>query len=244
MSSKTASRKQKVDPASLLAIRTFIGFFDSADEMVLLRETTEMARQLRQRGIKSFERFYENTDDLKFALQLIDVAKPHLSIDGISGLLSDVKKQDILRSNLDPEVSLWLSFSMLNMVCLIVSRKSLSELYQEARNGKQKSLFELLRYDKTVLNHEWVQEKLFDEAIAGNEIFFENLGDAIKGNPAVGKHRQSRLKLILVHFWPPVFSKLTYQEQIELLNEAGFQIDDEVLYRKLVRTEVKPLFKQ
>jgi hypothetical protein len=114
MTTNPASWKQKVDPASVLAIKTFIGSIESGDEMTMRGESKEIARLLRERGIKSFERFYENKDDLKFAMQLVDVVKPYLSMDGISDLSSDVKKQKLLRSAIDPALFLWGSFKLMN----------------------------------------------------------------------------------------------------------------------------------
>jgi hypothetical protein len=120
MTSKAASWKQKVDPASVLAIKTFIVSVQSADEIIRIEESKEIAHLLKERGIKSFKRFYENNDNLKFAMQLVDVAEPYLSMDGMSDLLSDVKKQKLLRSKIDPELALWLSFYVLNEACLLI----------------------------------------------------------------------------------------------------------------------------
>jgi hypothetical protein len=69
----------KFDPASVLAIKSFIVSIQSADETIMLRESIEIAHLLKERGIKSFKRFYENNDDMKFVIQLVDVAMPYLS---------------------------------------------------------------------------------------------------------------------------------------------------------------------
>jgi len=247
---KTSSWKDKLPPESVIFIKAFYEIIDLSDEITEIKLSRQIVVGLREKGIRSFKEFYKNNNDLEFANKFIgniadfmNVGMPFFSRDKVSELF-DVKKQNLLREKIPPELSLWISFHLMNLVCMGTERKSMFDLLEEATNGNRESLFTLLRYDKTLFDHEWLREKIFHEAIVGNDIFFDKLGDAIKREPKVRKHRQSRLKLTLILFWKLIFSKLKYSEQMDLLNEAGFNITSENLYRRLVRTEIKPFFKQ
>jgi hypothetical protein len=238
---KTSSWKDKVDPAVISVMRTFLRLVESMDEVAIKKRSEEITRCLNEKGQISFKRFYENKNNTEFGSQYVEKALAFRKAN--PDLLENSEKQKQFREKIPPELSLWLTFQVLNIACMKGDKKSLYSLYEEARSGKKpKSLLKILRYDKTLFDHEWVREKIFKEALVGNHIFFDELGDAIKREPKKSRH-EIGWRFMLIYFWQIVFNKLEEDEQMEVLQEIGLKIPDRAKYRKIIRTEIKPLFK-
>ncbi len=212
---------------------------------VALLMTSLVIENIKNSSIKSFKIFYEGKEEITL---LVDFFKSMSSVD-VSGIEHDIKKQELfafeLEQKITPEMILYITFSVLNLVSTLIDKKSLKTLYEEARDGNETSLFTLIRYDKTLFDHEWFRERILKEMLLSNSIFFEKLGDAIKSEPLISKHGQVKLKFILFVFWDAVFSKLTYKQQIELLDYIGVEVPVSFDgYKKLIKREITPLFKK
>jgi hypothetical protein len=244
MVSKTTSWKQKIDPAVVPLLKNFIKFIDTEDEEIISQRSENTFSLLIDSGITSFKLFYENKNNTECIMQLGDMAKSFSSLEELAESIATVQDREMIRDKITPELALWSSFLLMNNICQIIEKKTLYDLYENAKNGDDKSLFALLRYDRTLFDHEWFRERIFKEYIRQNDIFFDRLGDAIKSDPPIGKHGKRKVKLFLIMFWMPIFSKLSYKEQMDLLEEIGLELkDDPLAYKKLVREEIKPLFK-
>jgi len=244
MSRKVTSWKEKVDPAFADLIKIIVELFKYLEEPDQ-KDSEELIEKIKNSSIKSFKIFYEGKEYIKV---IVDFFKSMSSID-VSDIKQDIKKQEIFASEFEqkitPEMILYIIFESLNLISMLIDKKSLKTLYEEARNGNENSLLTLLRYDKTLFDHEWFRERILKEMLLRNSIFFEKLGDAVKSEPLVAKHGQVKLKFILLSFWHPVFSKLTYNQQIELLDDIGLEVPFSLdTYKKLIKREITPLFKK
>ncbi len=251
MKRKQVSRKQKVDPVLAAIIKGFLEGLEDIDDPGE-EASKDFIEQIKNSSIKSFKPFYSeeervNIEDEQLT-QFMDIFTS-LSSQNIPDISTAINEQDIFEGEMEkgvtPETRIFSTFQFLNFICKLLEKKSLIELYQEVREGNEESLFKLLRYDKTLFDHEWFREVIFQEMLIGDSIFFEKLGDAIKSEPPISKHKQGKLKLILVLFWETVFSKLTYQQQMELLDHVGLEVPfSPDTYKKLIKREIKPLFNE
>jgi len=108
-------------------------------------------------------------------------------------------------------------------VSLMVNGASLKELLKRAREGDDKSLFQLVKVDKTLFDHDWVRERINKASYSGDNLFFEGLGDAIRSDPLEHdriKVRLDKLFVILKFFWNYGLYKLSDSELHELLIQS------------------------
>lgn len=249
MGRKKSTKKQEIDTTiinSIKAVVEFLNIVGQIDEP----DSKEILEKLKNSNIKSFKPFYEGNEHL----QLIDLVR-FLGSQDLSNIRDNKKKQEMLGRQLlekisTPEMIVYTAFQTLNFVCCLINKKSLRILYDEARNGNQKSLLTLLRYDKTLFDHEWFRELIMRKMIEGNYYFFEKIGDAIKSEPPLGRQKRGKLKIVLLMFWHSVFKKLTWNERLNLLDKFGLtdipgkkeKMDVDAL-KHLVRTGIIPQFK-
>lgn len=152
------------------------------------------------------------------------------------------EEKKTLQQKLDTEQILFFSFDLLDRLSVIVNKKSLKALYKEAKSGIRESLFELLKIDKTLFDHEWVRELMLEAMITGDDDFFEKIGQAIKSDPPFGKLKRAKMKYALIFFWKMGLYRLTYPELIKLLEDSGLEVhEDPESFRKFVDREIKPL---
>jgi hypothetical protein len=234
--------KEKIDPSIAEHIKSVIEMILCLDEPNK-EDSEELIESVTDCNIKSFKPFYEGNQYISL---FVDILTPLKSID-VSDIENNKAKQEILAAELGqrmtPELMLYCTFQTLNLISTLIDGKSLMALYEEARAGSEKSLFTLLKYDKTLFDHEWLKELIFKKLLLGNFYFFEQLGDAIKSEPPIGRHKQGKLKLIVFMFWKEAFSKLTYQEQMEFLEWLGLEVPFSYdTYKKIITREIKPKF--
>ena len=149
---------------------------------------------------------------------------------------------DVVRK-VTPNSLLRLNFSMLDRIAALVHKKSLKALYREAKEGDEKSLFILLRYDKSLFDHEWLRSLVARKMVAGDETFFRKIGQAFSSFPPIGKLKRAKLKYILLNFWSAGLFRLTIPELIQLFEESGMKIhEDPESFRKFIQREIKPFF--
>jgi hypothetical protein len=235
------SWKEKVDPALADQIKVFVESLKLIEEP----DSEEFIEEIKNSSIKSFKPFYKENEQFR---QIIDLAK-FMHNQNVADIKTNIKKQEMLETEFEkrvtPEMLVFLSFHFLNFISILLEKKSLIAFYQEAQAGNEESLLKLLRYDKTLFDHEWFREIIFKEALVGNSNFFKKLGDAIKSEPLIDKHRQGKLKLILVLFWNAAFSKLTDTQQMEMLDYIGLESPfSPDTYKKFRKREITPLFKK
>lgn len=166
----------------------------------------------------------------------------HKYIHSLSNNDLQKEKKTLLRK-LNSENILSLSFNLLNNLSLIINKKSLKGLYAEAKSGDRESLYELLKIDKTLFDHDWVRELMLEAMITGDDLFFDKVGQAIKSDPPFGKLKRGKLKYVLIFFWKMGLYRLTYPELIKLLEDSGLEVhEDPESFRKYIDREIKPLF--
>jgi hypothetical protein len=135
-------------------------------------------------------------------------------------------------------------FTAYEVASTLVNRQMLRTLYQEAREGDDKSLFALIRVDKSAFDHEWVRTRIRKALFEGDQGFFESLGEAIKKDPLKHRRWKIELHLILRQFWYYGLYRLTMPELMQLLEDSGIRIqEDEVTFRKFIDREIKPYFR-
>ena len=75
MISKTDSWKQKVDPAIVPLLKTFIHSMDTQDENIVRDRTKGLIPLLKDKGCISFKCFYENINDSVFIQELNSIGE-------------------------------------------------------------------------------------------------------------------------------------------------------------------------
>lgn len=244
MTYKKSSWKQKVDPALIDNLKSVVKLFDSILQMQD-PESKDIIEKIKEGSIKSFKPFYERSKQEK---QFIDFMK-FVSKQSLSEIKDNrIKQKDIkaeMEKRLTPEMILFLTFQNLNFVCFLVYKKSLKKLCEEAKKGNEDSLLKLLRFDKTLFDHEWFKEIIMRKVVEGNYYFFEKIGDAIKKEPPLGKKKRGKLQIVLLISWNSIFKKLTWNERLRELDKLGLteKMDLDSL-KKFVKREVLPLISQ
>jgi hypothetical protein len=154
-----------------------------------------------------------------------------------------VEEKRRLRGMVGIDEMMALSFSLMDQFSLLINKKSLKTLYKEAKNGSLDSLCKVLRFDKTLFDHEWVRELMMKAMITGDNDFFENVGHAIKTEPPIGKLKWARLKHVLITFWNMGLYKLSVPQLDNLLMDSGIKRQDDLdAFEKFIKDEIKPLF--
>ncbi len=105
-------------------------------------------------------------------------------------------------------------------ISLLVNKATLKELYKNAKEGDDESLFKILKIDKTFLDFKWVRTKINKAAYSADWKFLSSIGDAIKSEPL--KHdsraeRTDKLFIVIKYFWKFGLYRLTDKELHELL---------------------------
>jgi len=109
------------------------------------------------------------------------------------------------------------------IVSILNFEMTLKELYDEAKDGNQEALLNLLRIDKTILYEDWVKELVVRKQLVGDWAFFEKLGKAVAKAPIKAEPSYLRVVILVGMFWETEFKNWT----IEDLNE--FLVDQELL---------------
>ena len=159
------------------------------------------------------------------------------------------KERELLRENISLEQILSANFGLMDKASLNVNKKSLRELYSEAKNGDLDSLVKVIQFDKTIFDHDWVKVLMLKATIIGDYDFFEKIAYAIKTGPPMGKiNKTRRLRTILLTFWGMGLYRLSNDELVNLLENSGFPMFEEYSdldnFRRFIDREIRPLFPQ
>lgn len=124
------------------------------------------------------------------------------------------------------------------MISLLQFGKPMKYLLKEAREGNDRSLFQALQIDKSLVGKRFIIERI-REAELKNEIqFFEGLGRAIQRRPSSKRRRKAKLSMLLTLLWELGLEEMTVEEIFDFLWEvfdpATFQLKDPVTLRKLL----------
>jgi hypothetical protein len=129
-------------------------------------------------------------------------------------------------------------------ISLLVHKKSLKQLYAEAKKGNGRSLFQLLQVDKTLFDHDWVRSRIRKAAYTGDWGFFYSLSEAVKRDPLANRRIHGDVLMVLLTLWKVGLYRLTVPQLMQLLKDSGVRMKyDEVNFRTFVNREIKPHFK-
>lgn len=208
----------------------------------------------RFRSKSDYQKYIENMDEIKLKkwkqeiysdLQSLQV---HNVLKGIEDLRENIvikRKQVVKRFNEQPRILKRSIFGTWDTISLLVHRKGLKKLFDEARKGNDESLFKLLQIDKTLFDHEWLRVKIRKASYSGDWKFFNNLSKAIKTDPLNNRKVHGDIFLILVRLWTAGLYRLTIPQMMQLFEDSGVRMRyDEINFRKFVDREIKPLFKE
>jgi hypothetical protein len=159
---------------------------------------------------------------------------------------SDSGRKSILKKyNEEPKMLKRYIFFLWNTISLLVHKKNLRLLLNEARKEDDDALFKLIQIDKTLFDHEWLRARIRKASFSGDWKFFDNLSKAIKTDPLANRKVHGDIFLLLIHFWTVGLYRLTIPELMQLFQDSGVRMMyDEVNFRKFVDREIKPLFKK
>lgn len=138
------------------------------------------------------------------------------------------------------------NFVALDRLSLIINKKSMNDLYKEAKDdGNEKSLIKLLQLDKTLFDHEWVRDLMLKATATGDNKFLKKISYAIMSGPPAGKLKQGKLEHILVSCWGMGLYRLSMKELRQLLDKCKIETyEDLETLRSLVDNQIKPFFPQ
>jgi hypothetical protein len=191
-----------------------------------------------KRRNKLLKQFYSDRQSLQWhcGLQAIEHLKANIDI-GRKRIQKKFKEEPkVLRRSI---------FFIWNTISLLVYKKSLKLLLNEARKEDDDALFKLIQIDKTLFDHEWLRARIRKASFCGDWKFFDNLSKAIKTDPLANRKIHGDIFLLLIHFWTVGLYRLTIPELIRLFKDSGVRmLYDEINFRKFVDREVKPLFKK
>jgi hypothetical protein len=157
------------------------------------------------------------------------------------------KERRIARENVSLEQILSVNFGLMDKASLNINKKSLRELYSEAKNGDLDSLVKVIQFDKTIFDHDWVKVLMLKATIIGDYDFFEKIAYAIKTKPPLGRINETRrIRTILITFWGMGLYRLSNDELVNLLDNSGYPMLEEYpdpdTFRRFVDREIRPLF--
>lgn len=171
----------------------------------------------------------------------------HTVVKGIEHVKENIdtkRKAIVKRFNEQPRIFKRSIFLVWHTISLLVHKKGIKKLFDEARKGDDESLFKLLQIDKTLFDHDWVRVRIRKASYFGDLAFFDKMSKAINTDPLKNRKIHGDIFLILVQFWTVGLYRLTIPEIIEILEASGARMQyDEVNFRKFVDREIKPLFK-
>jgi hypothetical protein len=144
--------------------------------------------------------------------------------------------QDVPKKYLHPKIMLPIIAAMNNTICLLVFEKGILLLLKEAREGNRESFFKLLQVDRSVMGCDWALKMIRKAQLEADETFFNEMAKAIVTSPLENTKIYGKAILILLYFWDMGLKKLSYREMIELLEDCGVSLQDDVeTFSKFVR---------
>lgn len=132
-------------------------------------------------------------------------------------------------------------FSVWNNISLMNHKKSLRQLFHEARDDKNdKSLFHLFQYDPTLFDHEWVRVRLRKALYSGDVKFFDELAKTLKEGCLDTRKGNLDITIALVTFWKAGIYRLNSEQKMQLLKDSGIKFNmKENTFRQIVN-RIKP----
>jgi len=127
-------------------------------------------------------------------------------------------------------------FSVWNNICLMNHKKTLRQLFHEARDDQDNiSLFQLFQYDPTLFDHDWMRVRLRKALYSGNMKFFDDLADALKKGCLDTRKDNLDITIALVTFWKAGIYRLNSEQKMQLLRDSGIKFNmKENTFRQVV----------
>ncbi len=131
-------------------------------------------------------------------------------------------------------------FSIWTTLCIINHKKTLKQLFQDARNGDDEALYKLLQLDKTLFDHEWVRVRMRKALYAGEMEFIHKVGEHLRMGHFETNKENLEITYALMVFWNAGICRLTDRQKSELLKDSGIRFtQDDRAFRQIVR-RIKP----
>lgn len=134
-------------------------------------------------------------------------------------------------------------FFVWDVISLLVNRKPLKQLFTEARKGDDNSLFELIKVDKTLFDHEWVRTRIRKAMYSGDKNFFNSLGIAIMDEPLKTEYDNLDIAIILLTFWKAGLYRLTVRQTMQLLLDSDVHFKQGETSFNQIRVRLRPFLK-
>ncbi len=161
----------------------------------------------------------------------------HVAVSDIDELKKENEYTQRLRINVlnSSKLIRRLLFSIWDSVCLINHKKSLKQLFCEAHEGNDESLFRLFQYDPTLFDQEWVRVRIRKALYSGDTKFFDDLAETLKKGCLDTRKDNLDITIVLMNFWKAGIYRLTTGQKMELLSDSGIKIaQSEASFRKIV----------
>ncbi len=146
---------------------------------------------------------------------------------------------------LDAQMIQRILFTALEIISLSIHKRSIRELYEEAKEGDNPSLFKLIQLDKSLFDHEWARLRIRKALYLGDRQFFKSLADAIKADPLQHNKIKIERHLVLMNYWFYGLYRLSIPELMQLLEDSDIHLpEDEMTFRKFIDREIRPYYKE
>ncbi len=121
-----------------------------------------------------------------------------------------------------------------DVISLMNHKKSLRQLYNEAKKDDT-SLLNLLQFDKTLFDHEWVRVRMRKAIYSGDLEFIDSVGDALKKGQFKTRKENLDITIALINFWKTGIYRLTVPQRMELLKNSGIEfVQSEKSFDKII----------
>lgn len=126
--------------------------------------------------------------------------------------------------------------AFIDFICLLTFGKRMHELIEEAKNGNDSALFQILQMDKGLVATTWINKRVRKASLQADQSFFNKLSEALIKPLNIGQRPSGfKLSLFLKVFWPLGLHKLTNNELAILINHYQlYYIDDPESLRKFL----------
>ncbi len=167
--------------------------------------------------------------------------------DLISGMLSVIGEQEVESGKQPLDVLITLHTIINSMASVILYRKPIYLLYDDARNGNDNAFFKMVSLDKSMIATDWANSRVRKATIDGDWVFFDKLSRALIKKP-YDKKKRIKLAAMILFFWDFGFKELDYLECVEYLQAVGFEVEEipeqDALRKMIYRLQIPDLNNQ
>lgn len=161
----------------------------------------------------------------------------HIGMSDLEELKKENEYTEKLRRDflLNSKLIRMMLFTLWNNIALMNHKKTLRQLFCEAREGNDESLINLFQYDPTLFDHDWVQVRIRKALYSGDMKFFDDLGKTLlKGCLDTQKHNLE-ISLVLTTFWKAGLYRLNTEQKMKLFKDSNIKFrQNEQAFRQIV----------